>query len=46
MRHADDARLHFWGISQMDAPAAREALAAVKSIWFLGKPPDGEDPSW
>ena len=42
LRSAEAARLHFWGISQMSPPAAREALAAARSLWFLGKPPDGD----
>lgn len=42
LRSAEAARLHFWGISQMAAPAAREALAAARSLWFLGTPPDGD----
>ena len=35
MRKADAARLHFWGVSQMEPRAALEALSAVKSIWLL-----------
>lgn len=36
MRKADDARLHFWGISQMERDSALEAIAATESLWFLG----------
>ncbi|CAL8464602.1 g4137 [Coccomyxa elongata] len=36
MRNADDARLHFWGISQMERDSTLEAIAATKSLWFLG----------
>lgn len=46
MRRADPARLHFWGISQMESKAALEALSAVKSIWFLGKIPNDWDSRW
>ena len=46
MRRADAARLHFWGISQMESKAALEALSAVKSIWFLGKIPNDWDSRW
>lgn len=36
MRKADDARLHFWGLSQMEREDALEAVGAAKSLWFLG----------
>ena len=37
MRKANDARLNFWGISQMDRNSALESIAATKSLWFLGE---------
>ena len=46
MRKADDARLHFWGISQMERESALEAIAATKSIWFLGDVNSELDSYW
>lgn len=36
MRKAMAAKLHFWGLSQMDRETALEAINATQSIWFLG----------
>jgi hypothetical protein len=38
IRKAMEAKLHFWGISQMERAAALEAIAAAQSIWFLADP--------